>query len=279
MILFIAIATGLQTLLLEFLQTLRGLVTSKKVITAVTTCLVGFAARHNYDLPPEVVGMIFGIGAILIHAQGQADQGKEAAAIAAGASVQTIRNTTGSGGGTVETIETIETMPVPPNPAAAPASSTSDASKATVRNSHSVLAYMTLVVAVLVACGSSFTGKGLAKDALNCAAPSTKQAISDFGPAFDTALVSQVQGDGSLMKSGVEGLLSGLLTDEAKCVGLNSLAKLLTPAAPTSGVASAPLNVNHDDVAAELASMKSKLAPGREVKGLYGGLALPAEGQ
>lgn len=268
MLFFIAIATGIQTLLLEFLQALRGLVTSKKVITAATTAIVAFAARHNYNLDPQYVAMIFALGAVLIHAQGNTDQGKAAAAITAGASVQTVENTPTAGGGVVQTVTT---TPVAPNPAASTSDTSAPVATPPAPKARHALAFALLAVGWLVfACGSSFTGKGLGQDALNCAAPSTKQAISDFGPAFDTALVSQVQGDGSLMKSGVEGLLGGLLTDEAKCVGLNSLAKLLTPASPTSGIASAPLNVNHDDVASELANMKSKLVPGRAV-------ILPAE--
>ncbi len=133
-----------------------------------------------------------------------------------------------------------------------------------------MLVFLMFGMHTMTGCGSSLSGSGFKQDTLNCAGPSMKQAIGDFGPAFETALISQVQGDGTLMKSGVEGLLGGLITDEAKCVGLNSLAKLLTPANPTSGVASSPLNVSHDDIAAELANMKTKLAPGRDI-------VLPAE--
>jgi hypothetical protein len=115
-------------------------------------------------------------------------------------------------------------------------------------------------------CGSSLSGGGVKSDALNCAGPSAAKAIKDYGGAMDTAVASQLQDDGHLIKPTLESMLVGLVTDEAKCVGLNSLAKLLTPAAPVAGAAkSEPRAIDKDDVQAELAKMKTSLAPGREV--------------
>jgi hypothetical protein len=132
------------------------------------------------------------------------------------------------------------------------------------------LALMILIVMPLahaqLGCGSSLSGKSVGKDALNCAAPSAVKAISDFGGAMDQAVISQLQDDGKLLKPTVESMLVGLVSDEAKCVGLNSLAKLLTPAAPLGSAAkSEPRAIDRDDVQAELAKMKTSLAPGREV--------------
>lgn len=56
-----------------------GLLSSKKFITAMVALVVAGGARYGFDLDPEVCAAILGLFAVLIGAQGAADNGKEAA--------------------------------------------------------------------------------------------------------------------------------------------------------------------------------------------------------
>lgn len=67
----------LGTVMTEFLTALRQLLTSKKFITTTATLVVAFAAKRGYNLDPEYVIGILGLGAALVTAQGLTDHGKE----------------------------------------------------------------------------------------------------------------------------------------------------------------------------------------------------------
>lgn len=58
---------------------LRNLFSSKKFITMLVGLAVALGARFGLQLEPELVASIVGLFAVLIGAQGLADQGKEAA--------------------------------------------------------------------------------------------------------------------------------------------------------------------------------------------------------
>lgn len=57
------------------------LLSSKKFLTAIVALLVAGGARYGLALDPEVCATILGLFAVLIGAQGAADQGKAAAEI------------------------------------------------------------------------------------------------------------------------------------------------------------------------------------------------------
>ncbi len=63
------------------MQAIRDLLSSKKFITALVAVAVAIGARYGLKLDPELVAALLGVFGILIHAQGQADHGKEAAQI------------------------------------------------------------------------------------------------------------------------------------------------------------------------------------------------------
>lgn len=60
-------------------EAVLGLLSSKKFITAIVALLVAAGAKYGLDLDPEICATILGMFAVLIGAQGAADQGKEAA--------------------------------------------------------------------------------------------------------------------------------------------------------------------------------------------------------
>jgi len=65
-------------------QAIIDLLSSKKFITAIVALLVAAGARYGLDLDPEICATILGLFAVLIGAQGAADNGKEAAKVHAG---------------------------------------------------------------------------------------------------------------------------------------------------------------------------------------------------
>lgn len=69
----------------RLLETLKALLTSKKVITALVGFVVTVAAKRGIVLSPDDVNSIVAIFAVLIGAQGAADLGKSAALIQAAA--------------------------------------------------------------------------------------------------------------------------------------------------------------------------------------------------
>ncbi len=62
-------------------QAIAELLSSKKVITAIAGVIATIAARKGLDLDIELCVAVAGVFAMLIGAQGAADQGKEAAQI------------------------------------------------------------------------------------------------------------------------------------------------------------------------------------------------------
>ena len=66
-------------------KALLDLVTSKKFLTALTAIIVYVAGRSGFDVDTAMLDRIY--GALLVCAQGIADNGKSAAQVAAGAAV------------------------------------------------------------------------------------------------------------------------------------------------------------------------------------------------
>ena len=66
------------------MQVFRDLLSSKKTWTVLIALMLAGAARFGLQLDEATCAGILGIFAVLVHAQGNADQGKEAAKIAAG---------------------------------------------------------------------------------------------------------------------------------------------------------------------------------------------------
>jgi hypothetical protein len=60
-------------------EAVLGLLSSKKFITAIVALVVTGAAKYGFDVDAEVCAAVLGLFAVLIGAQGAADNGKEAA--------------------------------------------------------------------------------------------------------------------------------------------------------------------------------------------------------
>ncbi len=69
------------------IQALKDLLSSKKALTVLIALMVAAGARFGLQLDEATCGGILGIFAVLIHAQGNADQGKEAAKVTADAAL------------------------------------------------------------------------------------------------------------------------------------------------------------------------------------------------
>ncbi len=63
------------------LSTAGDMLSSKKVLTAFVAVAVALGAHFGLHLDPELTATLLGVFAVLIHAQGQADHGKEAAKV------------------------------------------------------------------------------------------------------------------------------------------------------------------------------------------------------
>lgn len=94
------------------MQVFRDLLSSKKTWTVLIALMVAAGARFGLQLDEATCAGILGIFAVLVHAQGNADQGKEAAKIAAGGTTSEIKPT--SDGGVVQTVTPASATPTPP---------------------------------------------------------------------------------------------------------------------------------------------------------------------
>lgn len=67
----------------RLLETLKRLLTSGKVLTALVGLIVGFAAKRGIVLSPDDVNLVIALFGVLLVGQGAADFGKSAAQIQA----------------------------------------------------------------------------------------------------------------------------------------------------------------------------------------------------
>lgn len=154
------------------LDALRELFGSKKFLTAIVAMAVAGGAHFGLNVNPEVTMTVLGMFAILIHAQGQADQGKEAAKITANTVVSTsVPNAN-------ESTTTSKSLAAPPPK----------------QSGHVVVGVLlvgglvAMLIAIVTACNLT-GGAGGVKDALiDCALVDVGQTVDEIG----TTLVGDV---------------------------------------------------------------------------------------
>lgn len=116
-----------------------------------------------------------------------------------------------------------------------------------------------LLLLLLLFAGCSFLkaeAKQTGHAVIECVGSEAKQAIKTYGPTVDDVLVNATASDGSIDKARVKDATRGFVTNTAKCVLIDAIARALNPApADPAAPKSSPLEANPaalHELAAEL---------------------------
>lgn len=176
------------------IEALKGIFTSKKVLTAIIAALVGVGARYGLELDPEVVGIIVSAFVVAIFGQGLADHGKEAARISAQA-----------------------TLAAPPPPAP----TTNVVNQVVEKSNQLTMVFLLVAVPMLVAhsgCGAARAGAGAGAGSFaDCMAGDVKNAVGELIPAMSSALRTTIAGTGSVDRQQFRSIASPLKSTVNRC--------------------------------------------------------------
>lgn len=171
------------------LTALRALLSSKKFITTLVGVAVAIAARVGFDLDPELVAAILGVFAMLVGAQGLADQGKEAAKVNLQPPSPTVESGTAAG----------------------------------------VITTTLLIMMLVGCSGLGERAGRVAAGVVDCMTPAAKTAIGEFGPAMADVLRNATGNDGKVDWAPVRSVSKSLASPAARCVLASVVAEALRP--------------------------------------------------
>lgn len=196
---------------------LRSLFGSKKFITAIVGVIVALGAKYGLALDPEIIATIVGLFAVLVGAQGLADQGKEAAKAVACAHCGKLPTD----------------PPAPSTPA--------------------TVAVLALVVLGLggsqLGCGTlKDSGKRLAGDVVDCMAPAIAGSVAELGPAFRDVVKNATADNGRVDWAPVKAVAAPLKSAGSQCAFAAVIAEVLRPKDKPGAPQSSALQADPVDV-------------------------------
>lgn len=196
---------------------LRSLLGSKKFITAIVGIVVALGAKYGLALDPEIIATIVGLFAVLVGAQGLADQGKEAAKAVACAHCGKLPSD----------------PPAPTTPAPI-----------------AMLAVLVLGLgASQLGCGTlKDSGKRVADDVVDCMAPALAGSVAELGPAFRDVVKNATAGNGRVDWAPVKAVASPLKSAGSRCAFAAVIAEVLRPKEQPGAPQSEPLSADKVDV-------------------------------
>lgn len=195
-------------------EALRNLFSSKKFLTLLVGLMVAGGAKLGLDVDGETAAAILGLFAVLIHAQGQADHGKEAAKTAADRAKET--------------------------PPAVMSSSTS--------TQLSLLLVLTIGAVGVSQSGCDTlkdSGKRMGMSAIDCMQPALVKTATELKPTYQSLIRAATGGDGQVDWAQLRPAASALKTPALRCAFSTVVAEgmqLVKDA--VSGVMSSPLQAD-----------------------------------